>query len=162
ADYSQYGPELDFLAPSSGGWNGITTLDPTGAVGYSTSDFVTSFDMTAFGKTSSAAPLAAGVAALLLSVNPALTATQVRDTLRQTADKIGPLAYVNGFNPEYGYGRINARAALQSMGATTIMVVASDDTASESPGNTGRFTVSRTGSTASSLNVSLVVGGTAT
>src|SRR5206468_2791910 len=27
SDYSQYGAGLDFLAPSSGGWNGITTTD---------------------------------------------------------------------------------------------------------------------------------------
>ncbi|MBL9134820.1 MAG: S8 family serine peptidase [Verrucomicrobiales bacterium] len=156
SDYSEYGPETDFVAPSNGGWNDITTLDPTGAVGYSTSDFTPGF-----GGTSSATPLAAGVGALLLSVNPNLTATQVRDAMRNTADKIGPVPYVAGFNNEYGYGRINARAALDSIGIPTVTVVAVDNAAAE-PSDTGRFVFTRTLSTAASLTVNFTVGGTAT
>ncbi|MCC7376549.1 MAG: S8 family serine peptidase, partial [Verrucomicrobiales bacterium] len=156
SDYSEYGPETDFVAPSNGGWNDVTTLDPTGAVGYSTSDYTTGF-----GGTSSATPLAAGVGALLLSVNPNLTATQVRDTMRNTADKIGPVPYVAGFNNEYGYGRINARAALDAIPIPTVTVVAADNAAAE-PSNTGRFVFTRTGPTTGSLTVNFAVTGTAT
>lgn len=41
-----------------------------------------------FGGTSSATPLTAGVAALVLSANPDLTAAEVKDVLQSTADKI--------------------------------------------------------------------------
>jgi subtilisin family serine protease/peptidase E len=156
SDYSEYGPETDFVAPSNGGWNDITTLDPSGAVGYSTSDFTTGF-----GGTSSATPLASGVGALLLSVNPNLTATQVRDTMRSTADKIGPVAYVGGFNNEYGFGRLNARAALDAISLPTVTVVAADNAAAE-PSNVGRFVFTRTGPTTGSLTVNFTMSGTAT
>ena len=61
----------------------------------------------AFGGTSSATPLAAGVAALILSANPNLPRGDVRKILQETADKIGPAnAYKpNGHSDEYGYGR---------------------------------------------------------
>lgn len=75
-----------------------------------------------FGGTSSATPLAAGVAALVLSVNPELTWVQVRQILRDTAVHIdaGNAQWVDldadgvvDFNPLYGYGRIDAQAAVQ-------------------------------------------------
>jgi len=70
-----------------------------------------------FGGTSSATPLAAGIAALILSQSPELTWTQVRKYMRDTADKIdqenGP--YVNGYSLEYGYGRVNASKALKAV-----------------------------------------------
>ena len=58
--------------------------------------------------TSFSCPLTAGVAALLLQSNPNLTATQVRDILRNTADNA---AFPNKF---YGYGIINALAAVEA------------------------------------------------
>jgi parallel beta-helix repeat protein len=106
--YSQYGASLDVVAPSSGGVSGITTTDRTGADGYSGGNYTSSF-----GGTSSATPLASGIAALVLSVNSNLTASQVRYILRQTADKIGDVAYINGRNDFFGFGRVNALAAVQ-------------------------------------------------
>ena len=75
ADYSNVGKEIAFVAPSSGGVRGIYTTDVSipnrgfnigdaaagGADGLHTNDF---------GGTSSATPLAAGVAALVLSLRP--------------------------------------------------------------------------------------------
>ena len=68
-----------------------------------------------FGGTSSACPGAAGVAALILSVNPDLTREQVKDILKNACDKIdagfgnyNPL----GHSPFYGYGRLNAAKAV--------------------------------------------------
>jgi len=110
--YSQYGEDLDMVAPSSGGDLGITTTDRTGGVGYSPNNYASFRTDSGFGGTSSACPLAAGVAALVLSVDPWLTYPQVRELLRGTADKIGNEPYVGGFNDFFGYGRVNAANAV--------------------------------------------------
>ncbi|MEY4134443.1 MAG: hypothetical protein RL386_793 [Bacteroidota bacterium] len=66
-----------------------------------------------FGGTSAAAPIVAGVCALILSANPNLTAREVKDILIQTADKIGnSWEYVAGHSRKYGYGRVNAENAV--------------------------------------------------
>jgi thermitase len=94
-DGSAYGPELDFLAP------GAAVLTTTSGGGHAP---VTG--------TSFAAPLAAGVGALVIARNPTWTATQLRDHLRATCDQIGGVNYVGGHHPEYGYGRLNADRAV--------------------------------------------------
>jgi subtilisin-like proprotein convertase family protein len=69
-----------------------------------------------FGGTSSACPGAAGVAALVLSVNPALTWQEVKDLMRRACDRIDPAggAYdAQGHSPWYGHGRLNALTAVQ-------------------------------------------------
>jgi subtilisin family serine protease len=76
-----------------------------------------------FGGTSAASPITAGVAGLILSVDPTLTRAEVQRLLQDTADKIqDSIAYyseVNGFsNPStgvatHGYGRVNAFEAVQ-------------------------------------------------
>jgi len=38
---------------------------------------------------------------------------QVREIIRSTADKVGPLPYVNGRNDRMGHGRLNVLAAVQ-------------------------------------------------
>lgn len=116
--YSQYGPELDFVAPSSGGWAGTTTTDRTGADGYNDGtdpdDIADASYTSHFGGTSSACPLAAGIAGLLLSEHPDLTAGVIRQIMRETTDQIGPLTYWGGRNDQYGWGRVNAYKALHS------------------------------------------------
>lgn len=90
-----------------------------------------------FGGTSHATPLCAGTAALMLSANPQLTWTQVRDLMRNTAVKINPgetnasgrWQDINGnfsnqaiydgnpvFSEFYGFGRIDAAAAVREAG----------------------------------------------
>jgi subtilisin-like proprotein convertase family protein len=69
-----------------------------------------------FGGTSSACPGAAGVAALVLSVNPSLTRVQVRDILAASCDKIDPQGgqyNAAGHSPFYGSGRLNADVAVR-------------------------------------------------
>jgi subtilisin family serine protease len=113
SDYSQFGPELDFVAPSSGGPlnRQIFTTDLTGANGYNPNGNYTA----TFGGTSSATPLAAGVVGLVLSRNPNLTRKDVKQILRNTADKIGPAAYdEKGHNDRYGFGRLNANKAVKA------------------------------------------------
>ena len=111
SSYSHYGYGLDFVAPGGEGVDasGILTTDRTGSAGYSTSDYAS------VPGTSFASPLAAGVGALLISAKPDITAAQVRQIMRDTADKVGRVTYSGGFNTYYGYGRINAAAALAAV-----------------------------------------------
>jgi subtilisin family serine protease len=71
-----------------------------------------------FGGTSAATPLASGVAALMLSRNPQLTADRIRTLLQQTCAKIGDEPYTAGRNDYYGYGRIDAKAAVTAAGSS--------------------------------------------
>ena len=62
----------------------------------------------AFSGTSQASPLVAGVAALALSREPGLTAAQLTDRLRATADDVGS----PGVDAVFGAGRVNALRAV--------------------------------------------------
>ena len=94
-----------------------------------------------FGGTSSATPLTAGIAALVISANPALTADEVRSILLMTASKDLDLAsyprtppakydmnptwdvspvipfdsgeFKDDWSPWFGYGKVDAEAAVQ-------------------------------------------------
>lgn len=122
SSYSNHGEGLDFVAPSSGGSLGIFTTDVSirnrgfniGDINQGDADGLYT---NSFGGTSSATPLAAGVAGLILSLNPNLKWDQVRKYMRDTADKIDQASanYVNGYSLEYGYGRINAYEALKKV-----------------------------------------------
>lgn len=121
--YSDFGPEIWVCAPSSGdsalGERRIFTVDRTGNAGYNTGNASlgdASGDYTNnFGGTSSATPLVAGIAGLMLSTSSELTHRQVRNILKDTADRIGGSSSYNssGHSNEYGYGRVNALAAAQ-------------------------------------------------
>jgi len=109
--YSQYGSALDFVAPGGEGPNSgwIWTTDRTGSDGYVSGSYV------GINGTSFSAPMAAGIAALMLSVDPTLTFDQIRQIMRDTADrnKVSGVAFdSNGFHLEYGYGWLNAHAAV--------------------------------------------------
>lgn len=135
-DNSGFGNCMDVLAPtrsqngSTFGTLGVTTTDVQGADGYnsgsgeSCSSVLVPADYTAcFGGTSSATPLTAGVAGLILSLNNTLTPTQVQNLLQDCADRIEPsvgmYSNTNGFstpatgNATHGYGRINAFEAVK-------------------------------------------------
>ncbi|MBM3976816.1 MAG: hypothetical protein FJ299_07480 [Planctomycetes bacterium] len=111
SSYSNFGAPIDFCAPSNGGvTSGIWTTDRQGSKGYSSTDYASNF-----GGTSSASPLASGVALLVMSANPYLRWDEVVDVLHDTARKIDPAggAYdVNGKSPKYGYGKVDAHAAV--------------------------------------------------
>jgi len=104
ADYSNYGNNIDILAPGGKDGGGVFTID-----GY----YNDTYDY--FDGTSASAPIVAGVVALMLSVNPNLTPDQVREILISTADKIEPdIANYdsNGFSHTHAYGKVNASAAV--------------------------------------------------
>ncbi len=95
AAFSQTGPHIDIAAPGVGirstVWNNsFATMQGT----------------------SMASPHVAGVAALILSIKPSLTSAQCADILRQTADplKDNPADAVP--NNNYGWGCVNALAAV--------------------------------------------------
>jgi len=105
-NYSSRGPQMDFVAPSGnvGGAGDLVTTDRMGNLGYNNGNYANNF-----GGTSAAAPQVAGVAALMLSVNAGLTENQVRTILQNTATDMGTA----GFDNTFGFGRVNASAALQ-------------------------------------------------
>ena len=127
--YSNYGRQIDVAAPSAGGTvqadnYGIYTTDVTGDEGYAAGDYNPSFS-----GTSAASPVAAGVAALVLSLNPQLTSEQVRLALTSTAAKIAAdqVNWVEvigqdlnelfqyderGHSIGFGFGRVDARKAV--------------------------------------------------
>ena len=65
-----------------------------------------------FGGTSHSCPVVAGVAALMLSVNPDLSYTDVFNIITSTANKVGGYTYTSGKCNEMGYGRVNAYDAV--------------------------------------------------
>jgi subtilisin family serine protease len=119
SDYSNHGKEISICAPSSGaGGRAIVTSDVMGTflgngityeAGYAAGAYTSSF-----GGTSSSTPLVAGVAALMLSRNPDLTAAQVKSILEQTARKIGSSETYgdNGHSRLFGFGCVDAAAAV--------------------------------------------------
>ncbi|NET37219.1 MAG: S8 family serine peptidase, partial [Cyanothece sp. SIO1E1] len=110
------GPQIRTSFPGQA----VFTTDRLGAGGYDNSDFAAGF-----GGTSSACPVVAGVAALVLSANPDLTAQEVKQILQLTADKIvdpevdpqlglrGGTYDANGHSQWFGYGKVNAFRAVQ-------------------------------------------------
>jgi alpha-tubulin suppressor-like RCC1 family protein len=117
-DYSNYGLELDLMAPSGcdGTFTGCSPMvtlwstDQPGEGGWSVINSDPNIlDYTEYvGGTSASCPIAAGVAALLLSLEPNLTDDEVRHFLERSAKDLG----APGRDDYYGYGRVDARAAL--------------------------------------------------
>lgn len=136
--YSNYGREIDVAAPSHGGVfqaddYGILTTDVSGEEGYASGDYTPTF-----GGTSAASPIVAGVAGLLLSANPSLTAEQVRLLLTSTADKIraDKIDWMSAIGQDleeifeydalghsigFGYGRVNAGAAVAAAESPSLL-----------------------------------------
>jgi len=121
--YSEPGANLLVAAPSSGGSLAVTTTDRSGAVGYSAGNYTS-----AFGGTSAAAPLVAGVTALLLQANPQLTWRDIQAILAETAVKNDDgdgdwqkngAGYL--VNHKYGFGLVNAGAAVAAARSWTTL-----------------------------------------
>ncbi len=112
ASYSNYGDDKDICAPG-GDTNAApetdslilsTYYDPsTHTSGYAWMD-----------GTSMASPMVAGVTALMLSANPGLTVSQIKNILYTTAVDLG----IPGHDEETGFGRINAAAAVAAAAGT--------------------------------------------
>ena len=95
---SNYGSGLDLVAPGSGIWTTCKNSD-----GNYKSDSGTSL----------AAPQVAGVVALMLSVNPFLTPSQIKNIITNTCTKLSGFVYnVYGWESHVGYGLLNAYGAV--------------------------------------------------
>ena len=99
ASFSSYGSGLSLTAPGQA----IYTTDRLGPYGEASGDYAT-VDGTSF-----SSPYAAAVAALLLSVDPWLTAAEVETQLQATAMDLG----TPGFDIYNGYGLVNALGAIE-------------------------------------------------
>ena len=118
AAFSNRGFLVDIAAPGGGGWyDGI--LDSSSILSLKSSS-VGTFNGTVVGGTylrssgtSASAAYVSGVAALVLSANPALTTGQVAAIIRQSADdQLGSPLDTQGYDPYFGWGRVNASRAV--------------------------------------------------
>ncbi len=101
ASYSNFGPEVIVAAPGSSIYSTVPfgtceLCDPSGYLRLS--------------GTSMATPHVAGLAALIWSANGGLSNTQVRQLIQTHVVDLG----ANGRDNQFGYGRINAGAAVQA------------------------------------------------
>jgi Ca2+-binding RTX toxin-like protein/subtilisin family serine protease len=128
--YSTPGAGVLVSAFGSGVPGEIVTTDRSGAEGYDAGDY---FD--GFNGTSAAAPMVSGVAALMLEANPGLGWRDVQTILALSARHVGSAigaapagdeaapwqvnaaTFWNGgglrFSPDYGFGLVDARAAVR-------------------------------------------------
>jgi len=132
--FSSWGKQISVCAPSDN-WDDLGRAKP-GGLDVVTTDHggigrdaaVRSHDSPAFGGTSSATPIVAGVCALVLSANPSLSAAQVRQLIQKTADKDlslltdTPVNATGSFNEEgfslwFGHGKVNAFKAVRAAAA---------------------------------------------
>ncbi|MCB9837838.1 MAG: S8 family serine peptidase [Phycisphaeraceae bacterium] len=98
ANFSNWGIGSAFSAPGEA----ILTTDRQGSAGYVSGDYVV-VDGTSF-----ASPYTAGVAALVLSVDPSLTAAEVEQALVDGAEDLN----APGYDTDSGWGLVNARASI--------------------------------------------------
>ncbi|MFX1255208.1 MAG: S8 family serine peptidase [Promethearchaeota archaeon] len=129
ANYSNYGPEAELSAPGGDPnepvekWISSTFSQP-GEPLYAS----------AYG-TSFACPLVTGTIALMLSIYPALTLSEVRTILHQTAIDLG----IPGKDNDFGYGLVNASAAV-SMAASMNPDYTSSSSSTSSTGSSSLTT----------------------
>lgn len=111
ANYSNGGPEVEIAAPGGGG------LSTEGQKIYSTWPTYKTFEgfksnitgpYANLSGTSMASPHVAAVAALLFTIEPNITAQQVRVRILSTTEDVG----TKGFDQATGYGKLNAYKAL--------------------------------------------------
>lgn len=163
ASFSNYGSWVDLAAPGERIWStvpiNLDTADGT-KEGLNRKD-----------GTSMAAPHVAGTAALMLAVNPKLTAAQLKSLLTSTTDVVtsadGSVTYIGpGAAKPTAAGRLNAGRAVAAAVAETVkstgqMLAISDATAVE--GGRAVFQVARSGDASGKVRVYFSVrSGTAT
>lgn len=169
ANYSATSTLMDIVAPSSrydldtkdGESAEMWSIDIPGNSGYNPwpSEFIhppeedeeipsTGYNHQAFtsrfGNTSHSCAVVAGIAALIVSLNPELNSEEVLDILTSTADKVGGFNYTSGRCNEMGYGRVNA---YQAVLATTGGSISGNTLLCQSPNTTFTYSNRPAGTT---------------
>ena len=129
APFSSFGGPLDLTAPGGGGTEpagimrpdrsilsllaagsdfGILCQELSDAEVCSQAPWVVDGEYVRESGTSMSTAFVSGVAALIRSAHPDLTRRQVRQVLLETAKDLGPA----GWDPDFGYGRVDAAAAV--------------------------------------------------
>jgi hypothetical protein len=163
-DFSSYGSTPVLFDPNG---NRLATPEirqnPDIVAPDGTSTTVPGFE--SFFGTSAAAPHAAAVAALMLDAAPGTSPDTIAQVLQDTAidmDDPNTPGFDVDFDNATGHGFIDATLAIQALVAPTVSINATDEEASEEPGDSGQFTVTRTGKTDSPLTLNYTITGTAT
>ncbi|MCJ7423007.1 S8 family serine peptidase [Candidatus Bathyarchaeota archaeon] len=105
AYFTSYGDWVELAAP------GVSILSTMPTYHVTMNDLGYAMNYANMGGTSMACPHVVGVAALIWSKFPDATRDWVSARLRSTADDLGE----SGFDQYYGYGRINARRAVEQV-----------------------------------------------
>jgi thermitase len=101
ANWSSYGSFVALSAPGAGIW----TTSRGGIY-------------QAWSGTSFSSPLAAGVAAVMMTANPALGAAQVESLMYSSSVDLG----TTGRDPQFGFGRVDAAAGAQAAASAVVVV----------------------------------------
>jgi thermitase len=111
--FSNYGAFVDLAAPGSS----ILTTKQDGTYLYAAG-------------TSFSSPVAAGVFALVFAAKPSLSASQAQSIVLSNSDDLGAV----GWDQYYGYGRVNARKAVQAaLGASSSTATPTPTASAQSP-----------------------------
>ncbi|HCP14728.1 MAG TPA: hypothetical protein DIT32_02955 [Peptococcaceae bacterium] len=157
AYYSNYGAGLDLVAPG-----GDINVDQNGdgigdGILQNTFDPNTKnpkvFGYWLFQGTSMAAPHVAGVAALLMAHGNATTPDEIRTALQETARDLGN---TEGWEADYGWGLVNAYAALQWQGEPNEAPVAEPQSLSMSQDTSLPITLTATDPDGDTLDYAIV------
>jgi hypothetical protein len=135
ASFSNYGSYIDLTAP---GVNIVTTIAGGGYGGVSGTSF--------------SSPIAAGVAALVLSRNPSLSAQQLVTLLEQNSDDLG----TPGWDQIYGWGRVNASRAVVAAGGGTSTPPPSVTISTPTPSSTVQAAVTVQGNASAPTSLSSI------
>lgn len=125
ASFSNYGSDLEIMAPGTDIWS----TKPTDSYRF-------------LDGTSTATPFVSGVAGLMLSVNPGLTPEEIRNKLNGSANDLG----TSGWDQETGWGLLNASAAVIAVSGPSTAVIDYPTTASANESLTINWIVTGTGS----------------
>ncbi len=133
ASFSNYGTWVDISAP------GVSILTTTNGGAYSS-----------WSGTSFSSPITAGLGALIMSVNPSLTNAQIVDIIEENADDLGS----PGFDPYFGYGRINVyKSVLSAFNTLPVLDEIAPTVSITSPANASTVVGSVTVSVSATDNV---------
>ena len=126
ASFSSNGPLMDGTEKPDVSAPGVSVASSISSFTDANYSLLTSVDFNGrtypfskFSGTSMSSPACAGVAALVLDANPYLSAAQVKDIIISTARQDNYTGVIPPHSPKWGWGKVNAYAAVQLALVTT-------------------------------------------